>query len=312
MTHSEIRHPLELSEWRWSEAVAGDASLRRYSRLARPDGRTAILVEYPESMRRRFATDLDVLSWCRHRGLRVPELMASDPDRGRALLEDLGRKDAEAAFVHTPPDRRPALLERLLGPLEILARCRPDDLPPWNLPLDRSRMRWELAGFELWYVRHYRSRPPTPTLSTWLDALAEEIAAHPRRVCHRDYHLNNLLIQDDGSVGIIDVQDILVGPDTYDIVSLVGERAAARLISDSQRQRVLAAWAGLTSAEPGWRERAAAVRIQRGLKVLGTFARFTVAGRSDYHRWLGEVAEDLATLIAATDAAPEVAAFLLD
>jgi len=312
MTHPETRHPLELSEWRWSEPVAGDASLRRYSRLAKPDGRTAILVEYPESIRHRLITDLDVFSWCRRLGLRVPGLMASDTDRGLALLEDLGRADAEAVFMTTPPDRRPALLERLLEPLEVLARCRPDELPPWNPPLDRSRMRWELAGFELWYLRHYRSRPPTPLVSTWLDTLADTIAVHPRRVCHRDYHLNNLLIQDDGSVAVIDVQDILVGPDTYDVVSLVAERAAARMMVPAERHRVLAAWADRTSAQPGWRERAAAVRIQRGLKVLGTFARFTVAGRTDYHRWLTELAEDLAALIASTDAPTAVTAFLLD
>lgn len=242
----------------------------------------------------------------------MPEVLASDAGSGRALLEDLGRTDAEAAFVATPPDRRASLLERMLRPLEVLALCRIEDLPPWNPPLDRSRLRRELAGFELWYVRHYRSRPPTPQLSGWLDALADDVAHHPRRVCHRDYHLNNLLIQDDGSVGVIDVQDILVGPDTYDVVSLVSERAAARMITTAERRRVLAAWAGRTAAEPGWRERAAAVRIQRGLKVLGTFARFTVAGRSDYRRWLDELAGDLAMIVVSNGTPSDVAAFLLD
>ena len=151
----------------------------------------------------------------------------------------------------------------------------------------------ELAGFELWFVRYYQSEPPSAALDRWLDELADEVGSHPRRVCHRDYHLNNLLICEDGSVGVIDIQDILVGPDTYDAVSLVSERAATRLLPSVQRHGILASWAHRTRAEPGWRERAAAVQIQRGLKVLGTFARFTLAGRTEYRRWMIDLARDL-------------------
>lgn len=304
--------PLDLTEWSRREPVTGDASDRRYSRMSNPGGETAILVEYPDPARCRLALDLEVFSWCRRRGLRVPELLASDTASGRALLEDLGRRDAEAALAAAPEDQRGVLLERMIDPLEILAMCRPEELPPWNPPLDRRRLRWELAGFELWFVRHYRSLQPSRGLALWLDELADRVGLHPCRVCHRDYHLNNLLILEDGSVGIIDVQDILVGPDTYDAVSLTAERAAVRLISAPARRSALEAWARRTGAEPGWRERAAEVQIQRGLKVLGTFARFTVAGRNEYRRWLAELAGDLGSLMAAAGAPPEVTAFLLD
>jgi aminoglycoside/choline kinase family phosphotransferase len=312
MTHPPISDPLELADWCRSEPVTGDASPRRYRRLHKTDGQTAILVEYPEPIRHQLVADLEVFSWCRRRGLRVPALLAEDAGAGRALLEDLGSTDAEAAFTATPHDLRPALFERLLGPLEILATCRPDDLPPWNPPLDRTRLRWELAGFELWYVRHYRSLPPSPELGRWLEELAVKVASHPVRVCHRDYHFNNLLIRNDDSVGVIDIQDILVGPDTYDIVSLVADRAAARLISAAERSTALATWARRTGAEPGWQDRVAAVEIQRGLKVLGTFARFTLAGRTDYRRWLTDLAGNLTTLVTAAGAPPEISAFLLD
>ena len=131
-------------------------------------------------------------------------------------------------------------------------------------------------------------------------------------MCHRDYHLNNLLIQNDGTVGVIDIQDILVGPDTYDAVSLVAERAAMRLIPESDRRLVLAAWADRTQAEPDWRERVEAVQIQRGLKVLGTFARFTGAGRGEYRQWLIELSHDLVGLLAAAGAPPGIVTILLD
>jgi len=307
-----ISLPSRLAEWRRAEFLTGDASPRRYSRLRKADGRTAILVEYPLAVRSQLQRDLEVFSWCRGRGLKVPDLLLGDLKTGWALLEDLGSADAEITLEITSAGERRSIFERMLEPLEVLARCEPEDLPPWNPPLDRSRLRWELAGFELWYVRHFRSKTPSTGLARWLDDLATVVENHPVRVCHRDYHLNNLLIQQDGRVGVIDVQDILLGPDTYDVVSLVAERAATRLISPSERDSVLASWADRTNAEPGWRERAAVVQIQRGLKVLGTFARFTLEGRTDYRHWLTELARDLAAPLGRIGAPPDVTAFLLD
>lgn len=299
------------SRWDRIDALAGDASVRRYSRLSRP-GRTAILVEYPDSVRGRLGRDLDVLSWCRDRGIRVPDVVAVDLSAGRAILEDLGTDDAETALERMSSAERPAFVERALRPLERLAELPPERLPPWNPPLDESRMRWELAGFELWFIRHHRSRNPTVDLSHWLDEVASQVGRHPTRVCHRDFHLNNLIVSTLGDIGVIDIQDILVGPDTYDAVSLVYERAAARLLSVDEQQALLESWAHRTGARAGWRRRAELVRIQRGLKVLGTFARFVVAGDRRYEPWLGELSATLAELLTDAAAPPEATAFLLD
>ncbi len=302
--------PLQLADWCRRDPLTGDASPRRYSRLWAADDQTAILVEYPEAIRNRLADDLEVLSWCRGRGLNVPEILGCDLPRGLAVLSDLGSDDAEAAIEAAAPDDRRRLVEEMLRPLEILAGCAVEDLPTWNPPLDRIRLRWELAGFELWYVRHYKSENPSAALGQWLDELAAEVGSHPRRVCHRDYHLNNLLIGRNGSVGVIDIQDILVGPDTYDPVSLTAERAATRLLPPVQRREFLASWALHTRAEPGWRERAAAVQIQRGLKVLGTFARFTVAGRTEYRQWMIDLARNLVGPLERRGADDQTVAFL--
>lgn len=312
MTSIPTCHPLPLAEWRRAEPLTGDASPRRYTRLWNAAGRSAILVEYPRAVRSQFRRDLEVFSWCREGGLKVPDILLVDFEAGRALLEDLGPTDVEATLEATPARERKSLLERLLDPLEILARYDPADLPPWNPPLGRERLRWELAGFELWFVRHYRGRAPSPGLHRWLDELAVEVGNHPLRVCHRDFHFNNLLIRDDGGVGVIDIQDILVGPDTYDVVSLVGERAATRLISMPERLLLLEEWAHRTGAEPGWPERARSVQIQRGLKVLGSFARFTQEGRTEYRRWLMELAGRLAEVLDTAGAPRDVTAFLLD
>jgi hypothetical protein len=169
-----------------------------------------------------------------------------------------------------------------------------------------------LAGFELWYVRYGKGVRPGRAVDRWLDAVAAAVAEHPVRVCHRDYHFNNILIGPDRRVGIIDVQDILIGPDTYDIVSLVTERAATHLLSETDRSAAMELWAERTAARPGWRERAVLVRLQRGLKVLGTFARFVAEGRSEYAGWLGRLAPTLGRPAAAFGAPPEAISLLVD
>ncbi len=254
MTHPPISDPLQLAEWCRSEPVTGDASPRRYRRLHKPDGQTAILVEYPgsdsEPTRRRSRGPLVVSS---------PGTQGSRPPGGGRRRRPRPARGFRFELMPKPPSRQllPSADRRCLNGCSDRSRSWRGADPMIFRPGTRlwiaTRLRWELAGFELWYVRHYRSLPPSPELGRWLDELAVKVASHPLRVCHRDYHFNNLLIQDHDSVGIIDIQDILVGPDTYDIVSLVADRAAARLISAAERSTVLATWARRTGAEPGWR-----------------------------------------------------------
>jgi aminoglycoside/choline kinase family phosphotransferase len=173
-------------------------------------------------------------------------------------------------------------------------------------------LRWELAGFELWFLRYRLDRVSTPAIGRWLDELAGVIDAHPKRVCHRDYHLNNLFVLPDGEMGLIDYQDILIGPDTYDAVSLLGERGMPRLVPEAARERLREAWAGATAASRSWRERWRKVSLQRGLKVLGTFARLTATGLSAYEPWIDAQIEELSVQTAAAEAPPELVDLLLD
>jgi aminoglycoside/choline kinase family phosphotransferase len=256
--------------------------------------------------------DLEVLRWMHQHGLRVPAIVDYDLPGGWMMIEDFGSADAEHTLRTAGPRRRVRLFDATLAPLVALARLDPIVLPAWNRPLDRGRLRWELTGFELWFVVDRTGRPPTPELTTWLDSLAEEISGHPLRVCHRDYHLNNLFFIEGGDVGMIDVQDVLVGPDTYDAASLVAERAAPELIGEADRQRWLERWAKRTGASPGWRERMEKVRVQRALKVLGTFSRFVAAGDLRYRPWLQSLARELAAEADRLQLHPHVTELLVD
>lgn len=297
---SSFRRVIELpsmdgveSRWVRREPLAGDASTRRYSRLLDRNGQSAILVEYPPDPPGVLARDLEVTAWLTTIGLRLPAVVAADPAAGWMVLEDVGAADAEASLREASGHQRVELLARLIEPLAVLATQRPDRLPGWNRPLDRQRLRWEVAGFELWYVRYRRGVTPHHELGSWLDDLTAAMARHPRRICHRDYHLNNLFILASGEVAVIDAQDVLVGPDTYDAVSLLEERAMPELLSPSEREHWQRSWAVRTTATPGWEQRWPLVRTQRALKVLGTFARLEAAGRETYRPWMASIGERL-------------------
>ena len=268
------------------------------------------MARYPSGETERMVRDLEVTAWLGSRGVPVPDLLEVGQDW--ALLEDLGPEDAEQRLNGTPVGDRPVLASRLVEPLVALARVPPDELPTWNPPLDATRLRWELTGFELWFVRHRCGEMPSTELGRWLDGLVTDIGHHPRRTCHRDFHLNNLFFDADDRPIVIDAQDARVGPDTYDIVSLLEERAAPRLLGSTGRTTVAEVWARRTDASPGWRERYVQVRWQRALKVLGTFARLVAAGRPEYGGWIDALRQDLLASDEGRRLPPFVEALLID
>lgn len=298
--------------WVHEIRLPGDASARRYARVRDESGHSAILVRYPPSERRQMPRDMEVRSWCAARNLRVPELFDLDHAAGWAALEDFGDNDAERALASSPEAQREDLARCTLGPLIRLAELDSASLPGWNPPLDGPRMRWELAGFELWFLHHRLGVTPTSGLSRWLDDLAATVDSHPRRICHRDYHLNNLFFLPGNEIGVIDYQDMLVGPDTYDAVSLLSERAMPTALSEAVLCDLRESWAAVTGAAPGWRDRWPFVRAQRGLKVLGTFARLAQPGDTPYERWLQSLVGELAPELAALEAPSELVDPLLD
>jgi aminoglycoside/choline kinase family phosphotransferase len=298
--------------WVRESPLAGDASTRRYSRVWDPSGATAIMVRYPEDVRGQIVRDLETRSFCERHGVRVPSLLAHPEGSDWAVVEDLGPADAEHTLTATPAGGRLELMLRTLVPLASLASLATSELPGWNAPLDAVRLRWELAGFELWFLRHRCGARPSAAVVDWLDGLATEINLHPKRICHRDFHLNNLFFLARGEVGVIDFQDILVGPDTYDMVSLLNERATPDLLDPRVRNEVGSRWAQSTFADPGWKFRAHRVRLQRALKVLGTFARFEAAGKTDYVPWMLGLARELVPDLQAGGAPPALIDRLLD
>jgi aminoglycoside/choline kinase family phosphotransferase len=272
------------------ELLPGDVGRRRYLRLTLSDGRTVLGVVYcseEADSRRRWVAAHAVL---RER-LRVPLLVADD-QAGNHIVEDLGRTDLAALLLERPPER-PLWLSRAAAAAATLADL-PD--PAINPPFDAAFFRRELdlareAVFDL-YLKSPLSRQDRAAHDAWADALCREIASHPRALCHRDYHGNNLFPLED-SVGWIDFQDLRAGPDSYDLASFLWERTTLDWMTEDLAAPVLEDFArsrGLDAAE--FRSRLDRVLLQRAWKVCGTFARAVAQGRGEaYRRYLpGEIA----------------------
>ncbi|MCG6963322.1 MAG: phosphotransferase [Acidobacteria bacterium] len=303
---------MERRSWVREIELAGDASYRRYTRLVAASGATAIRVTYPAERAQALVRDRDVLAWLSERGLRVPQLLGLEQEPGQLYVEDFGDQDAEQGLRHLDSVARWEYLGRLLSPLVTLATIPADDLPRWNPPLDTARLREELRAFENWFLKRLIARPSSPEVGGWLDDLAAAVGGHPVRVCHRDYHLNNLYFLGEGRVGVIDAQDVLIGPDTYDAASLVGERAFPELVGKTETRGWLDLWANATDAQSGWERRVLETGTQRALKVLGTFARLELNGKPGYRRWMKPLARRAVEAVRDLVAPPQLVDTLLD
>ncbi|HKD10655.1 MAG TPA: phosphotransferase [Thermoanaerobaculia bacterium] len=264
------------------EVLPGDVGRRRYLRLLLGDGRSVLGVVYPAEeteSRLRWNAARNVL-----RGrVRVPALIADDQE-GNQLVEDFGRVDV-ATLLAAEPENRAAWLERAADSAALFAGT-PD--PGINPCFDSAFFRRELdltreAVFELW-LQAPLSASDRAAHDAWAQSLAEEIAAHPQVLCHRDYHGNNLFPMG-AAVGAIDFQDLRTGPDSYDLASLLWERTTLAWMTPQVADAVIERFAGALGRDPGaLRQRLERVLLQRAWKVCGTFARAVAHGRGEIYR----------------------------
>jgi len=267
--------------------LAGDASQRRFFRVTLADGATVVAALYPVGSEDAAARDHAVQRWGAECALPIPAPLGCLD--GVTVSADLGEEQLEAVLRDDPA-------VALAGALDALARfqgCGFDTLA--TPPFDAAFFRGELAVFEAQAVPV--AGPPGG--ADFLDRLAARLARHPQRLVHRDFHVNNLM-RHAGRVWAVDFQDMRGGPDTYDLVSLLRERAAAAAPIDEGRW--CAAAAERLAWPAGWEERYLECAAQRGLKVLGTFLRLGAAGRPGYRAWIPAVAVKTAEALAAIGA----------
>jgi aminoglycoside/choline kinase family phosphotransferase len=252
-----------------------DASFRRYFRAELPGGASYIVMDAPPDKEdcRPFVHVARLLSAA---GLHAPRIHAADLAQGFLLLSDLGRR----TYLEVLNEANAAAL--LGDAIEALVRwqlaTQPGELPPY----DEALLRRELNLFPEWYVARHRNIQLPESRMNALEQISRQLVAsappQPKVYVHRDYMPRNLMLSEPNP-GVLDFQDAVIGPISYDVVSLLRDAFLSweeeRVLDWSVRYWERARAAGLP-VDPDFGEFWRALEwmgLQRHLKVLGIFAR---------------------------------------
>lgn len=268
----------------WLRTVAGirdfeiapasaDASFRRYFRV-RYDTTSRIVMDAPPAQED-CQPFIHVSSLMAGIGLHVPVVLRQDLQQGFLLLTDLGER------MYLPELNESTVANLYADAMQALLRLQthgPADLPPYDYRLLTN----EMELFRQWYLERHLALQLGERENATIDAafayLAEAALQQPRVIVHRDYHSRNLMISSPNP-GILDFQDAVIGPVTYDLVSLLRDCYIAwprQQVEDWVKQYYLQALAeGLLPdvSEAQFVSWFDLMGIQRHLKASGIFAR---------------------------------------
>lgn len=293
--------------------ASSDASFRRYFRLTLPNASTCILMDAPPEKEdcRPFVRVAGLLDAA---GLFGPKILAQDLEQGFLLLSDLGRVGYLAAL-----QAEPRLADALMRPvLKVLVQWQQSSRPGVLPPYDADLLHREMALFPEWFVgRHLDQRlqhDETEALAHIFGLLVASATAQPKVFVHRDFMPRNLMVVESEPTltpGILDFQDAVYGPITYDVVSLFRD-AFISWEEEQELDWVVRYWEQARAAglpvhgdfSEFWQSYEW-MGLQRHLKVLGIFCRLNYRdGKahylSDLPRFIGYVRKTASRYIAFT------------
>jgi aminoglycoside/choline kinase family phosphotransferase len=288
--------------------LAGDASFRRYFRVQLPD-QSLILMDAPppqENIRPFIA----IAQAFAQLNIQVPQIIAAEVEQGFLLLSDLGD---DLYLDLLKPDTAGPMYSAALETLQRIQHCR--DIADWPLPqFDEKLLLREWNLFQEWVLKtHWQVQLSTAeerTLSKAFEFLAKEFLAQPKTCVHRDYQSRNLMWLKHQAVGVLDFQDAVWGPVTYDALSLLRdcyidwpqqqvyqwvtecfERTRENKLIDGASRDQFQRWFDLATA-------------QRHLKNLGIFTRLKHSyGKPNY---LAHLPRTLNYIVQVSDNYPEL------
>lgn len=253
------------------EPIPGDASFRRYFRLRRPSGETAMLMHAPppEEDPQPFIL---VAQWLNTNGMRAPQIIAQNPREGWLLTEDFGDDRMRDWLDDYPQDER-AAYKGAVDALVQLHRLPAGPFSPYDLPTYQR----EASLLIEWYCPAMGLDVDAVAYeAAWNEALAPLIERHDDPVTVlRDYHAENIMLlgpPGKGALqGLIDFQDALAGHRAYDLVSLLQD--ARRDVSEALEADMLGYYEERAGADKHFRADYALLGAQRNAKIVGIFTR---------------------------------------
>lgn len=278
--------------------MRGDASVRAYYRITAADGETYMLAYYPPEVRsqlKRFMSAYEAVS--RHG--QVPEVLrhsdaaVAQRDVGDRTLFDLLHDDrAEGVRLYR-------------AAIDLLVDFQRSPACDINPPFTAGFLLSELEMTREYYVEKLMGVEDSSPLEPFFRKLADSLAQHPYVLCHRDFHGQNIHVIN-GALYLIDYQDLRLGPDTYDLASLLRDRGVARTLGGETEMEMVGYYARRAGAPEGVRRRYFEALLQRSIKILGTFAKQPIArGRLHYLEFIPPTLESVQRCL---DELPEFAA----
>jgi aminoglycoside/choline kinase family phosphotransferase len=273
--------------------ASADASFRRYFRVDGQDAAgqacTFILMDAPPD-KENSQPFVAIAQLMRDAGLLAPRVLAWDEAQGFMLLDDLGQHTMMQVLETAQLSQRQALFEQAVDALVLWQQAsRPGVLPPY----DQALLRRELQLFPDWYIAQHKKQVLNDQQQQQLQGVFDRLVAHnlaaPQVFVHRDFMPRNLMVSPDPNeprLGVLDFQDAVYGPITYDIASLMRD-AFVSWDEDFCLDITVRYWhqarsAGLMNHEDWAQDFGAFYRavewmgLQRHLKVAGIFARLTL------------------------------------
>ena len=304
--------------------ASADASFRRYFRIDSASGASFIIMDAPPAKEdcKPFVKVADLMAAA---GLKVPHIVAWDETQGFMLLTDLGAKTMMEVINPDVPEANFDLYMQAVDTLiDWQLASKPAVLPPY----DEALLRRELALFPDWYLAKHRQisldAAKQATLDKAFDLIVQRNLAVPSVYVHRDFMPRNLMVSghvDASKLGVLDFQDAVYGPISYDIASLMRDAFLSWeepfVLDITIRYWQKAVKVGLLGANSpsGWGadfgEFYRAVEwmgLQRHLKILGIFARLTL--RDGKQKYLADTPRFIAYVRATADRYRELGPFL--
>lgn len=272
------------------ERLAGDASDRRFVRIVPPGAPSRVLVVHDGPIDPDTLPLIRVAELFRRLPVPVPTIHGADAELGIVVLEDLGDRMLEDAAAALPAVERDAWYREAVDVVAAIQRggrrLAGSGAAPFDLAFDVAKLTQELDFFLKHFVAGYRRHRLPSSAQRALDdefrSLASDMAAEPRVLCHRDFHSRNLMLHR-GRLHVIDFQDARMGPDTYDLASLL--RDAYVELDATAVDTLLTHYQTVSGVRDGGalRRRFERTTVQRSLKALGTFGyQLTVRGNPRY------------------------------
>ena len=269
--------------------LTGDASDRRYFRVLFRDAPPQVLAVHPGPIDFDALPFVNVARLLNAMPVPVPQILDQSRELGIIALEDLGDVTLQAHVGAASASEHAALYREAVTLIACIQQrglelASPQYIP-YGVAFDVEKLMWELRFFTRHFLQAYRGATLTGSTEAALTreyaSIVDELAAEPRVLCHRDYHSRNLMLYK-GRLYIIDFQDARMGPDTYDLASLLRDSYVD--FSERQVEALIAfflARRGTSAVESAdFRRRFDLMALQRNLKALGTFG-FQTASRGN-------------------------------